>query len=200
MGKLALKTALISFASVVAAALLSFACCFAFFPMTVSDAAYSLGAYGISASQAERGYKSTRSVDDLKKLTERAILAENGKLVLLYAPAFMQESGFLSIAEEENKANVVRLQDYKIYIAGSYVKYAYLAGEKITATSVAEEAAYDYNDYTVFEYLIREIIIAEDGEYASYVKGVLTAKELTGENSQAADNYIKILDTLLSGK
>ncbi len=198
MGKLAVKTALITLASVICAFGLFIGVCFAFFPAVASDGAYSLGLYETSVSLAEREYKNRKSDEALKVLVERAILTDSYAVVKTYAPEFLKRDTFLLIAEKEG--NSFGDDGYAAFIVKGHIKALYSLGEFSDALGCAEVYSENFNALYPYSYLVINAVITEDKVFASEIYASLEKENNFGdEDKQLLEKYKKSLESLING-
>lgn len=203
MGKLAVKTALITFASVIVAAAVFIGVCFAFFPGATSDSAYSLGLYDLSVSMAERQYNSDKTSGSLKKLTERAIFSDNYEAVFKYAKIFLDSEDFKEIAEKQDEKDGLTATDtdkYAGFVASGYAECLFKRGDETVAVRAAEEYSRKYGAVSSYSFLVIEAYDSKNGELASsIISSIEKENDWKESESLLAGKYKKTLKSLING-
>lgn len=126
MRKLVLKTALISFAAAIAAVALGAVVFALAFPSRASDVAFDLKFGRLSVDLAERAYQKADADSEegqklLAALVEKAIIAKQHTVVVLYAGKYMETDYF---AARRNKP---------LYDDDNYLYYGYINGNLAVA-------------------------------------------------------------------
>lgn len=138
MGKLIAKTAAITLACIIAAALLLFGIFSLFFPSVMMSLTDSLGMEGPCASYTVSVYEKTGKTEDLALAVERSYLAEHYEDVAKYGILFLQSEDFSSFCLEEDKNSGSSSQ----YLRGTSAQY-YTGIVSVSLYNCADERAID---------------------------------------------------------
>ena len=129
MKKIIIKTAIITFASVIAALALAFGIASLAFPKDMSKICEDMGNYRLAASYAERQYGYSGSTDDLYRCSRLYIRVGDRDKIIEYCGKLVEKQDF----EQKCGANVH-------YIYGNYATALYLSGKGDEAVEVAEKS------------------------------------------------------------
>ena len=138
MGKLIAKTAAITLACIIAAALLLFGIFSLFFPSVMMSLTDSLGMEGPCASYTVSVYEKTGKTEDLALAVERSYLAEHYEDAAKYGILFLQSEDFSSFCLEEDKNSGSSSQ----YLRGTSAQY-YTGIVSVSLYHCADERAID---------------------------------------------------------
>ena len=127
MKKLVIKTALISFASVVAALALAFGIASLAFPKAMSGLFENMGNYNLAASYAERQYDYSGSTEDLYRCARLYIRIGDRGNTIKYCGQLVEKQDFDDVCDENTQ-----------YIYCNYATALYLSGNAEKAIAVAE--------------------------------------------------------------
>lgn len=130
MKKIIIKTAIITFASVIAALALAFGIASLAFPQRMSKICEDMGNYKLAASYAERQYGYSGSTDDLYRCARLYIRVGDRDKIIEYCGKLVEKQDF----EERCGANVQ-------YVYGNYATALYLSGKDDEAIEIAERSA-----------------------------------------------------------
>ena len=167
MVRYARNTILIAIGGALASIAVIVGFCAGFFPNIYSNATYEVGMYRASAESAERAYKKSGDIADLKILVERSIAAHADALVANYAEKFLTADGFTEIAAAADATRAEGASGtYADYIAGSFSVALYALNRKNEALSAAKKYTVDYVRFNPTEYLINAVISAKDKAFA----------------------------------
>ncbi|MBQ7165104.1 MAG: hypothetical protein IJR61_07225 [Clostridia bacterium] len=198
MKELIRKTALTTLAAAAGAILLGAVVLMLFFPSVVSDGAYGMGLYRVSATFARSAYEKDGEFSSLKTLVERAILAEKYDLVAGYAPAFIADDRFedTAAAEDAGKSDE-RVGDYYSYVTGNLAVAQYGRGEREAALNTAALYTVRYERYNATEYLLKTIIDRDDKAFGSELLAEMKKYSFSGEEKALLDRDISILESFI---
>ena len=198
MRELIKKTVSITLAAVAGAILLGVAACMLFFPSAVSEAAYGMGMYKISASFAKSAYGRSGDFGDLKVLVERSILAEKHAYVVKYAPEFIGNEKFSATSQAEDSA----LKDgwrgsYFYFITGNFAVSLYVTENTSAALETAVLYTQSYEKYNSTEYLLKAVIDADDREFGKELLSEMKKYVFEGEEAELLLRDINILESFI---
>jgi len=194
MKELIRKTALTTLAAAAGAILLGAVVLMLFFPSVVSDGAYGMGLYRVSATFARSAYEKDGEFSSLKTLVERAILAEKYDLVAGYAPDDRFED--TAAAEDAGKSDE-RVGDYHSYVTGNLAVAQYSRGEREAALNTAALYTVRYERYNATEYLLKTIIDCDDKAFGSELLAEMKKYSFSGEEKALLDRDISILESFI---
>ena len=198
MKQLIRKTALITLAAAAGAILLGAVAIMLFSPATVSDGAYDMGMYRVSATFAKNAYEKDGEVSSLKTLVERAIAAKRYDLVAKYAPAFVARDDFGGIAASEDaKKTDARIGGYYSFITGNLAVSQYYGNERTAALNTAALYTAKYERYNATEYLLKAIIDAEDKNFGRELLAEMEKYSFEGEEAALLKRDIEILESFV---
>lgn len=171
MNKVILKSAIITVASIVLAALFVFSLWILISPQTMASACENTGNYSFAVTCANLRYKYTNDVYDLARCAQDSILAKKDNLVVEYCEKLVEDSKFEEVCT--TKDEYISSTDYGEYASG-YKKYIfanlsrsqYRTGNLDGAITSAQKGA-------SFSKLVLEIIEKEDIQSASKVLSIL---------------------------
>ncbi|MCQ2387076.1 MAG: hypothetical protein MJ066_01340 [Clostridia bacterium] len=160
MSKIIIKSALITFVSVIALFLAVYFCVGIFSPLSIAKSYDKLGNYDISVKYYEKQYKKTQKIEDLaflcEKLDEKNVNKKGESKAVYYLDKLLSCENYVSFCQEKDKNS--RGITAKEFFDGKYVVSIYYesgienALEK--ATLIIGE---DYTEYNPFYILISEI-------------------------------------------
>ncbi|MCH5147815.1 MAG: hypothetical protein J1G05_00440 [Clostridiales bacterium] len=161
MKKIIIKTAIITFASVVAALALAFGIASLAFPQGMSKICENMGNYKLAASYAERQYGYSGSTEDLYRCALLHIRIGDRNKIIEYCGKLVEKQDF----EERCGDNVQ-------YVYGNYATALYLSGKDDEAIAVADKSVGEgfhipnaYADLTV------KVVEKSDKDFASKLLG-----------------------------
>ena len=188
MKKLVIKTALISFASVVAALALAFGIASLAFPKWMSGLCEDMGNYRLAASYAERQYGYSGGTGDLYRCARLYIRVGDRDNIIKYCGELVEKQDFEDVCDENTQ-----------YIYCNYATALYLSGNAGKAITVAEmsvsrgfEVPNAYADLTV------KAVENNDKEFgadllASFLKIEVPEKESCIAFANAVKNQLEAL-------
>lgn len=130
MKKIIIKTAIITFASVIAALALAFGIASLAFPRSMAKLCENMGNYQLAASYAERQYGYSGSTDDLYRCARLHIRVGDRKKIIEYCGKLVDKQDF-----EECCGDNVQ------YIYGNYAIALYLSGKDDESIVIAQRSA-----------------------------------------------------------
>lgn len=198
------KTALITLASVIATALVSFTVLTVYSPRTVANLAYSLGSERVALWYEELTFQKSDKVSDLKTLFERSAEFKNNEYLVKYSKMLIEHDEFDAVcaADDEknyNEANGNNIK-YKNFVYGNYAVALYKTGASHTEIfAVADVTVEDeYSKHNAYQSLIYGSGATEDKAFLTAIKEKLSElAEKFGESVIAAD--LAAVDNMLAG-
>ncbi|MBP5308322.1 MAG: hypothetical protein J6Z34_04210 [Clostridia bacterium] len=194
MKELIRKTAFTALAAAAGAILLGTAVFMLFFPSAVSEGAYRMGMYKVSATFARNAYEKYGGTDSLKILVERAIIAGKHDLTADYAPVFINDAEFDKICgEEDGKNKDERVGRYRYYVTGNLAVAQYLCGQRERSLETVVIHTVKYERFNALEYLLKAVIDAGDKTFASALLSEMEGFSFEGEEAELLEKDKNIL-------
>lgn len=185
MKKLVIKTTVIALSIIIVLTFLVFAIISITSPLTLANASFRLGNKDLAVKYTEKHYLKSLEYDDLALLVERGISANNDKIVIKYAPKFLNSENF----EEYSKT---QSGDYTNYISSGYVVALYSEGEINKSISVAFQ--YVDANFSIPNPVTTLVYTASSKNDVSTLTKILTELESLKEN----ENIIKVINAVKS--
>lgn len=189
---LIIKTAIITFSCVALFLSVGYICLATFAPAAVADFFADMGDDDVALFYREKAYNSNRCQNNLEKVTDAAINAENDEKIIKYAGELLQYA---------DKAYYTA--EYYAYVSGAYSVALYKSGDKAHALEKAEELSVEYGDYNAIEQLIAFSVQKNDNDFLSSVLHKLVAFDsdtLSAEAKARLDMDVANLTKYLDGQ
>jgi len=120
MDKLILKTILITWLAILLACIVTFTCLSLFFPMTLSNMFFNMGANNLSVTFAERAYEKDKNINNLSILIDRSIFSDDYTVLDKYGAIFVGHNDFAEFCEKQDAGKPQGAEfSYRGYIYGS---------------------------------------------------------------------------------
>lgn len=170
MKKFIVKTAVITLITVFALFVVFVTAMTVIAPRAMSDFFYGIGNEGVSAWYMELSYQKTDSSDDLVKLVQRSVEAEDYKRVKKYAKAITEREDFKEICEKNTDKN--GKLPYDIYLYSNYAVALYKTGaEKTQIFAVADNSvANGYAYGNAYQVLLYRAVADKNGAFLAELK------------------------------
>lgn len=189
MNKVILKSALITVAAVIVAALIVFSMWILCSPQTMATSCERTGNYSFAITCAEMRYNRTNDVNDLARCAEDGILSGKDEHIVKYCETLTLHEDFKTLCKEKDEAlsgngyGKYRLS-YNGYISGHLAAAQYRTGDIGKAVKTAESGGVQS-----FSKLVIEIAERKDKPSAQSVIAALEGLEQT----EQSENLIIIL-------
>lgn len=197
MGKVILKTALVTLGSLLAAALILVAALTMFTPRTMSMVFDELGGERISLWYIELSYQKSGSTEDLTDLFVKSVSAGDDGRTAKYGKELGEREDFAAICEEEDG----RVQDQDLPFETSFASYVYgntaaairaAEGAAAAVAYAAEKTPADYPPDNPFQILLYSEGAESDAELLA-----LLAPAIAGFDGERAAADLEYLQSLL---